>query len=312
MHRPPRSLLFPSCFYSGTETHPVYVDHLAAQANCGRELPVVMLHGAFHTGVAYLATPDGRPGWASFFSQRGHDVYVPDWPGHGRSPARVPLAQVSTREAAASLAVLIAAVGPAIVLAHSAAGPMAWWIAENHPESVAAVIGIAPGPPANLQQPLPADPEAVGALRFDSQAGCPVYSSLERAREVGCAFIQDFWANSPRFPKDSIGAYSKSIVPESSRILNERFNIGGAGLRLKSPALVADRPILIVTGDCDPRHPQAVDQRLATFLGADFLWLPDAGVIGNGHMLMIEENSDEIATLISRWMQRRHLSSTKA
>lgn len=296
-----------SCFYTGTERHPVYVDHVAAQGDASGRPPVVMLHGAFHTGAAYLATPDGRPGWADFFSRRGHDVYVPDWPAHGRSPARSPLAQLSTREAAAALALLVTAVGPAIVVAHSAAGPMAWWIAEQCPHAVAALVGIAPGPPANIQKALPDDPAAVHALRFDGEAGCPVYSRLDHPTEVDAAFIGNFWANSPRFPEGAMEAYAKSIVPESSRILNERFNIGGGGLRLQSPEVVSQRPILIVTGDHDLRHPKAVDDRLARFLGADSLWLADAGCAGNGHMLMIEDNSDDIAALICQWLDKRQL-----
>ena len=75
-------------FYSGTAEHPVYVDVLAAEEKTGK-LPIVMLHGGFHNGTAYLATPDGREGWAAYFCRRGHDVHVMDWPGHGRSPTSV-------------------------------------------------------------------------------------------------------------------------------------------------------------------------------------------------------------------------------
>ena len=47
--------------------------------------PIVFLHGAGTTGVNWLQTPDGRPGWAHFFLQRGYVVYVTDQPGRGRS-----------------------------------------------------------------------------------------------------------------------------------------------------------------------------------------------------------------------------------
>lgn len=303
----PRSTADRSCFFSGSERHPVYVDHLPGNLAAGRKPPVLMLHGGFHTGAAFLSTPDRRPGWAPFFAARGHDVYVPDWPGHGRSPARVPLATLSTRDAAEALATLVQEVGPAIVLAHSAAGPMAWWMAEQCPEGVLAVVGIAPGPPANIQKVLPDDPAAVEALKSDAEAGCPVYASLERPTQVEMAFVREFWANSPQFPQQAVEAYARSIVPESARILNERFNIGGAGLRVERPEVVARRPILIVTGECDPRHPRAVDARLADYLHADFLWLPDAGCRGNGHMLMSEASSDEVAGLICDWLGRRVL-----
>jgi hypothetical protein len=46
---------------------------------------------------------------------------------------------------------------------------------------------------------------------------------------------------------------------------------------------------------------------VAEFLGAKHLWLPQAGVLGNGHMLMLETNSDEIAGLISTWLASHSL-----
>jgi pimeloyl-ACP methyl ester carboxylesterase len=47
--------------------------------------PVVMVHGLAQTGVNYLATADGRPGWVQRFVERGFQVYVVDQVGRGRS-----------------------------------------------------------------------------------------------------------------------------------------------------------------------------------------------------------------------------------
>jgi pimeloyl-ACP methyl ester carboxylesterase len=291
-----------ACLYSGTAEHPVYVDFLAPAVALRPKPPIVMVHGGFHTGSAFLTTSDGREGWAPYFARLGHPVYVVDWPGHGRSPANRNFAMLSLAEIGESLAVVVDEVGPAIIMAHSAGGPLAWWIAEKLPERVVAIVGIAPGPPANIQKALPQDPDAIEALRFDESVGCPVYSPLDAPVYVDIDFVRRFWANSPRFPKDAIESYAKSIVPESARVLNERFNIGGAGLGLAGPDVVARRPILVVTGDNDPRHPRAVDGAVAAYFGADTLWLADAGISGNGHMLMIEDNSEEIAGLIAQWL----------
>ena len=35
---------------------------------------------------------------------------------------------------------------------------------------------------------------------------------------------------------------------------------------------------------------------------ADFCFLADRGIVGNGHMLMLEDNSDEIAGIILDWL----------
>jgi pimeloyl-ACP methyl ester carboxylesterase len=265
-------------------------------------LPIIFLHGGFHTGAGYLTTPDGRPGWARYFVERGHDVYVPDWPGHGRSPASADFSRLSMREIAQSLAVLADEIGPCIIVAHSAGGPLAWWIADTHPDAVGAIVGIAPGPPSNIQRPLPDDPKLIEALRFDESVGCPVYSPPDKPVFVDIEFIRNFWANTSRFPEAAIDAYAKSIVPESAAVLNERFNIGGKGLYISGPNVVAARPILVVTGDSDPRHPRTTDAAVADYFNAKHAWLPEHGLHGKGHMLMLEDNSEEIACLVSDWL----------
>jgi pimeloyl-ACP methyl ester carboxylesterase len=50
-----------------------------------RANPIVFLHGAGQTGTDWLQTPDGRPGWARFFTSRGYVVYMVDYPARGRS-----------------------------------------------------------------------------------------------------------------------------------------------------------------------------------------------------------------------------------
>ena len=89
--------------------------------------------------------------------------------------------------------------------------------------------------------------------------------------------------------------------------MNERFNIGGKGLKIRDPKNLAQHKILIMTGDHDRRHPRNVDETTANYIGADFLWLPDLGIEGNGHMLMIEDNSDQIAALIMEWLKKSSL-----
>ena len=292
----------PLCLYSGTDAHPIYVDHVRARGAIANKTPVVMVHGGGHTGTCYMATPDRRPGWAPRFAASGRDVFVPDWPGHGRSPMRPDFPKLATADVATSLLALLEEIGPAVLLAHSASGPMAWWMTEQRPDLVAAVVGIAPGPPANLLRDLPDDPAAILALRDDASAGCPVYSVEDKPVWLDAAFAEAFWANAPRFPRHAFENYCRSIVPESARILNERFNIGGRGLKIRGPKNLSGHRVLIVTGDHDPRHPRAVDEATANYLGADFTWLPDRGIHGNGHMMMIEDNSDELAAMILAWL----------
>jgi pimeloyl-ACP methyl ester carboxylesterase len=299
---PATSASVPPAFCAGTAAHPIYVDHVRPAAHARQKRPVVMVHGGGHTGSCYLATPDLRPGWAHRFAAAGRSVFVPDWPGHGRSPMAQDFPKLGTADVARALLALLEQVGPAVLLVHSASGPMAWWIVEQRSDLVAAVVAIAPGPPANLLADLPDDPAAILALRDDARAGCPVYSQEDMAVWFGAEFAKAFWANAPRFPHHAFENYRRSIVPESARILNERFNIGGRGLRIADAASLKSHKILIVTGDHDVRHPREVDEATARYLGAEFVWLPDHGIRGNGHMLMIEDNSDELAAMILDWL----------
>jgi pimeloyl-ACP methyl ester carboxylesterase len=303
IHDEPGGTLPSTSLVLGTPTYPVSVAHVPAVFGAVARLPIVMIHGGFHTGQAYLETPDGRAGWAHLFALRGHDVYVPDWPCHGRSPGLENITSLSTNDIATALASVVAAVGPALLLAHSAGGPLAWSLAERLPAQVCAVIGVAPGAPANRVPVLPDDALHVAALASDAAAGCPVYSVLDKPVTATPAFVREFWANAPRFPQHAFDRYVATVVPESPIVLNERFNIGGKGLALRDRDLVAARPILVVTGEHDARHPKPVDQALATYLNADFIWLPDLGICDNGHMLMIENNSHEIAQVLFDWLQ---------
>ncbi|PSN59400.1 alpha/beta-hydrolase [Corynespora cassiicola Philippines] len=63
----------------------IYVEKLTP-ANASRAHPIVFVHGSAQTATNWLETPDGRPGWASFFLDHGFTVYLSDQPSRGRSP----------------------------------------------------------------------------------------------------------------------------------------------------------------------------------------------------------------------------------
>ena len=293
------------CYYSGTESHPVYVDLLMPELST--RPPVVMLHGGCHTGSCYLSTPDGREGWAPRFARAGHPVHVVDWPGHGRSPMGPDFARLSGHDVIASVAALLETTGPAILLAHSASGPFVWALAEQVPDKVLGIVGVAPGGPANLLPDLPDDAKAIEALRYDEAAGCPVYCPQDAPFFVNPEFVSQYWITGTRFPRQAMPAYVRSIVAESPRLMNERFNIGGRGIRVAHPDRLHAKPVLVLTGEHDPRHPRVVDEATARFVGGEFLWLPDLNIRGNGHMVMLEDNSDDIADLILDWIDRTGL-----
>lgn len=64
----------------------IYVEKLSPKPTpANPPLPIIFIAGAAQTGTNFLDTPDGRPGWASYFISKGHTVYLSDQPARGRS-----------------------------------------------------------------------------------------------------------------------------------------------------------------------------------------------------------------------------------
>ncbi|HXD72384.1 MAG TPA: GNAT family N-acetyltransferase [Vicinamibacterales bacterium] len=79
----------------------MYVEALKP-ARVTRPYPLVFFHGAGQTATNWMATPDGRAGWADYFLTQGYVVYLVDQPARGRSPWRMtvngPLQDVSVTQ----------------------------------------------------------------------------------------------------------------------------------------------------------------------------------------------------------------------
>jgi pimeloyl-ACP methyl ester carboxylesterase len=294
--------------FSGLPEYPIFVDHLRP-SRCRYPFPVVMIHGACNTGACFLVTPDDRPGWAYNFAEAGLDTFVIDWPGHGRSPMRANFHKMSTRDVRDSIGSLLHQIGPAVLLAHSAGGPIAWSLAEELSDFVIAIVGISPGPPSNLIQAMPADAEGVNQPPNGIDTGLPISAPEGELFWADRAFVEDNWFAGSQAPPDAAEKFFRSVVPESPTVINERFNVGGRGLSVRNPNLVGHRPILIVTGDSDPRHSRSFDQKTAELFKATFVWLPSRNIHGNGHMLMADLNSRVVAQLVINWLKKQAVST---
>ena len=298
--------------------------------------PLVLVHGGGGQGTDYLGTPDGRPGWAELFLRMGYAVYVVDRPGHGRAPyhpdALGPMTPLPTypfieglftapeRAGAypqASLhdqwpqavppaggtaldqmlagmgpsigdlaathghmqrcgAALLDLIGPSILLTHSAGGPFGWVVTDARPGLVKAVVAVEPiGPPfmdrpgGGLDWGLTAIP-----LSFDPPAADP----SELARELR--------------PAPGPGQSACLVQAEPARRLP---NLAGV-------------PMVVVTGEASwmaQDNHGAVDFLRQAGCAAEHLRLEHEGVRGNGHMMMLEANSDVVAAVIDRWIASR-------
>ena len=283
----------------------VHVTTIAAPHGTHLRTPLLFVHGGSHTGACFIETPDGRDGWARRAAERGRTSYVIDWPGHGRSHSAVPIHELSMQHVADAIVELLADIGPAILVTHSMGGVVGWRAAELAHDNVRAIVAIAPGPPANLQPDLGSaeiehirdtDPQRYAEL--GRPTAMPTHAAIQPVRETALAM----WANTSRFPMDAVDGYLGALVNESPRAMNERSNLDGAGLRVSGPQALAGIPIVVITGDSDPRHPRVTDEGIAKYFGADYIWLADRGMAGHGHMMMIEHGNDAVADLFLAWL----------
>jgi pimeloyl-ACP methyl ester carboxylesterase len=285
----------------------VYADVLTPVPAPARKPTVVMVHGGAHTGECYLGTPDGRRGWALFIANSGFRVVVPDWPGVGRSGC-VPTETLCGEVVVSGLRGLLDCIEPPIVLlVHSMSGCYGWRLAEIDRERIAAIVAIAPAPPGNIQPVAKVtreDEDVIEVETFGRRLLMPKSEwNLPTDEDIGVKYIGD----SDHFPRAYADKYRAGLHGIPPRIRIERRNVRGSQIKVEAPERPNGLPVLLVLGDRDVDHPRQADEQIVGWLNqvgarAEFCFLPDRGIRGNGHMMMLESNSDAIAQIIAEWL----------
>ncbi len=273
----------------------------------GGRPPIVVVHGGGFTGSCYLSTPDGRAGWAYDFLRHGYRVIVPDWPGVGRS-ATFPSDDVTGEVVAEALGALLVHLGtPAVLVVHSMSAPYGFRVVEEHRGLVRALVAVAPGPPGNIQP----EPSVLRETDTHVEVASPSVTLVipKRGRWIPTEQFarQKLVGTSKRFRHDDLQALIAATAPIPVRCLLGRVNHQGRQLSVQRKDGFAGLPCLVVTGSDDADHPRHTDQATADWLrelgaNVDFHFLGDHGISGNGHMLMSEDNSSEVADHIATWL----------
>ena len=73
--------------------------------------------------------------------------------------------------------------------------------------------------------------------------------------------------------------------------------------------MLAKLPLVIVLGDHQPettiKNTKAFSDNLKKLGGdASTVVLPEVGIHGNGHMMMMERNSEQVADLVEGWIKQ--------
>lgn len=319
--------------YGQIAAGPMYVQY-QIPAELRHPLPLVMVHGGGGQATDYLHTPDGRPGWASWFLRQGYAVYVVDRPGHGRSPfhpdALGPLTPPATYELILGL----------------------FCAPERHPEAYpqARLHNQWPGNPAIGEPILDQFMAGLGSARLDladahrDMQRC----GIELLDRIGPAILMTHSAGGPFgwLVADARPELVKAIVavePISPPFVNGPFGHLSWGLTaipmtFDPPAAsaadlvtevrpaprpdlkdctvqaeparrlprLADIPTVVVVAEASwmaQDNHGVVDFLVQAGVPAELLRLEDHGVRGNGHAMMLEKNSDAVAAVIERWIR---------
>ena len=257
------------------------------------KVPVIFVHGAFHTGKTWETTPDGREGWVQYFVRQGFSTYWVDKPWKGRA---------------------------------------AW--------NLQLVNGVQRGdaPPSTLPSPVIVGQNGWNIFRFGPSYGVPnpgVQFPLEAVDEWLKQLVPDFGfylrgtAATVSYPALNEDAYAllNKVGPavyighsqgggEEATIVKAHPDIRFAGLisieggscpSVADVALYKNIPYLYVTGDYmdPPANCQPFMNALNSLGGnATSVHLPDIGIHGNDHMMMMDRNSDQVAQVIIDWISK--------
>jgi len=313
--------------------------------------PIVFLHGAGQTGVDWLQTPDGRPGWAYNFLDMGYVVYLEDFPARGRSQyvpgvdgtnenlnlnirtannisdiftnnkGDYPRAKLHTqwpgtgaigdkifddfnktqvqflggnkqelmvRDANVALLDMIGT--PVILLTHSQGGNFGWTIADRRPNLVRAVVTVEPGgPPIKNVDTAKVAYNANGGGMAWGITGSPI--AYEPAIKDPSELQTVLETTTPE--QGTVPCY---VQKEPARKLANLQKI----------------PVLDISGEGG--YHRVFDRCVATWLKqagvkTDYVELENVGIKGNGHMMMLEKNSADIAKYMGQWLAKNATAS---
>lgn len=270
--------------------------------------PLLFIHGAGVTGACWRWRPDGRAGWGERLAQRSRECWITDWPGTGRSGGRDPV-DIAYADLVDGYAALLSDViaAPCLVVCHSMGGAIAWQLVARVPELVAGVVSIAGAYPGNLGRAseVVSSDDGVFEIAF-ADTGVPFVVDVRRPYVYEEAYVRDqAIATSTRFRPEDVPRLRSTFVGIPPRVLLQRLGVVPGLPVVTETSGFRGKRIRLLAGSEDPAHTREIDARTVTLLcewGADatLTWLPDLGIVGNGHFPFFEDNGDELLEVVER------------
>jgi len=186
-----------------------------------------------------------------------------------------------------ALIALLDRIGPSVLLVHSQSGAFAWPVADARPRLVKAIVAVEPnGPPVY-------ETEFKGAPEWFTDVGVRKTSGLGK---VPLRYVP------PLKPGEKL-SFVRQARPDAPDLVRGWLQAEPA----RQLANLAKVPILILVAEAS--YHAAYDHVTSAYLTQagvpnDFVRLESIGIRGNGHMMMLEKNSDEIAAVIEGWLTK--------
>jgi len=267
----------------------MYVQYFLQQKAKGK-LPLLLWHGGGLSGVTYETKPDGQPGWLNYFLRKGWDVYISDAMERGRSgwtntfkgePVFLPLGDPWER---------------------FRVGPAGSWNDDKAKRTTY------PG----TQFPIEAYEQFMkqGVPRWTTTDDQIIAAYIELVDKV-CPCIVLVHSQSGTFGFKVLEARPDKV----KALVAVEPTLGGDKNKVAS---IKNSPVLVIYGDNAKDHPRwskiraggvAYFDVLKSAGGSvDVVDLPDMGIKGNSHMMMMDKNSDQIADVIQKWLVSKELA----
>lgn len=260
----------------------MYVQYFLPERANGQG-PLVFWHGGAMTGAAWETTPDGREGWANYFLRQGWDVYLCDAVERGRS-GFAPYPEI--------------------------------WPEKPVIQTVDDIFSrFRIGEKSGSYDPDPARRAAYANTRFPLGAFDQFAKQMvPRWTHTDAAIIQGFGALLEKIGPATILCHSQAgplalqLTLAAPGLLRRLVAVEPAGI----PEADFDCycvPTLIVLGDNidSDRRWTVLQDKIRRFSQAvapvTVLSLPEHGIHGNSHVMMMDTNNLQIAALIDHWMQ---------
>lgn len=261
----------------------MYVQYFLPQQSNGKG-PLVFWHGGGMTGAAWETTPDGREGWVNYFIRQGWDTYVCDAVERGRS-GFAPYPDVWPEQ-------------PVVQTA----------------DDIYARFRI--GDHAGSYHPDLTQRSAYSNTRFPLEAFDQLHLQMvPRWTHTHPAMLAAFHMLLERLGPVSIVCHSQSgplamlLAAESRGAVKALACVEPAGAPQISDGEYETPTLILLGGNiATDKRWSVLSSRLAEFAGrypaVSMLSLEQLGIQGNSHLLMMDDNSHEIAQLVHEWLER--------